>query len=105
MRHCVGLVVLLALLLSGCASTPTASEDPFEVTEGTYRARLAVTPMPPRVGERVTFTVAVTDAATGEPIEGLIMRPTVTMTMAQSVHRQAERHPQNSENRGSDGKS
>ena len=72
-------VLFLALLLLALASAPAAAqEDPrprelFQETKPPYHIGLALQPYIPAVGH-VHFIVNLTDAETGEPVDGAIVK-------------------------------
>lgn len=75
---------LLTALLVACtnAGQPGANTtDPFTVVEGPFRVHLATEPAGPRVGQQVTFTITVEDAASGTPAENIEVRPIADVTM------------------------
>ncbi|MBA3532918.1 MAG: FixH family protein [Ardenticatenales bacterium] len=74
-------LLFLLLLLTGCATTPTAPEDPFTVVAEPLRVRLQTEPAVPRLGEKVAFIVTVEDMTTGMALEGVEVRPVVRMRM------------------------
>jgi hypothetical protein len=85
-------LLLAAVLLLGCggAEPPADSAGLLSVVEGPYRVHLISDPMPPRVGQPVTFTITVEDAATGQPAEQIEVRPVADMTMPDQMGMMAQ---------------
>jgi hypothetical protein len=76
--------LLVVVILSGCGGQQ-GTGDPYTVVEGPWRVRLEVEPVPAREGQEVFFVFLVADAATGEPVETVRLRPMVDMSMPDNM--------------------
>lgn len=77
-------LLVLGVFLTSCANGPAPSGGPVETRQGDLHVRVTSHPSPPRASETTTFSITVSDPATGEVLQDVEIRPVIDMYMATS---------------------